>query len=717
MRLFSRRRTRPAAAGGEDPSSAPSRAPRRPLEAGREVYAEKALEQIPRLLEGQDRSPLSPTYGCFHRGFWLDGASDSPDAVRQVGAHALALVYRHDFPGSPYRGQATIRDWAIAGLDYWQRIQHRDGSFDESYPFERGWLWPTAYTTFASIEAHGLLEGEIPFDVSQRVLSAIRRSAAAIAADESEEEPLVSHRAAACLAVWKAYELLGDPALEEGFERLWRSFMSRRGGLQDLEAADPGALTATVSFLSRILETRPSAEMRRAAEEGCRMAAYFISPNGGLCAGSPGALPYHPRGVEWLGTGDPLARALAAKLRQALGDGALVPLGQMPDRALAPRVPEFLEAYLACPVLEPERASFAAEDRDRLPFQRDPFVRYFEDARLFVSNDARRYAVANLAKGGVVEIFDRRSGALLLGDRGWVGRLADGRVVTSQWLDPDLDSGPDLLPDAGSRRAAGFTVRGRLRAAAPSQPLAAARGSAFRVALLLTGWSGGLSRRVKASVRRALDSERRRIGVRFSRRLRLLEDRVEILDAIEPDAPCDFRSLSVGGEFCALSASPRGGSFRLQELQGEAEALAEESLESLRAGERVELRRILEISAQDPWRESRVLHASAGQEERAAALEYLEARRSRSRESYRLQRRIEEVAAALDRHAQGGLDLVLDLGAADGAMLEALAEQLEIKTAVGAELSLSLVSSPPAGARALPLRADALEMPVAAGVA
>jgi len=115
----------------------------------RDIYAKRALAQIPRLLTLQDRNSFSPTYGCFHRDYWNYKTSDFPDAVRQCGIQALALVYKYDFPGNIYKGQTKIADWAIAGLDFWGRIQHKDGSFDEFYPYERGWVGPSAFTTYA----------------------------------------------------------------------------------------------------------------------------------------------------------------------------------------------------------------------------------------------------------------------------------------------------------------------------------------------------------------------------------------------------------------------------------------------------------------------------------------------------------------------------------------------------------------------------------------
>ena len=143
----------------------------------RHIYAEKSLSQIPRLLGNMDRNQFSPTYGCFHRDYWLDKTSDFPDAVRQFGVQSLAIVYKEDFPNNIYRGKEKVKDWAIAGLDFWTKIQHRDGSFDEFYPYERGWVGPTAFTTFTSIEAYKLLKDEMPSLVEERVLKAIKRAA------------------------------------------------------------------------------------------------------------------------------------------------------------------------------------------------------------------------------------------------------------------------------------------------------------------------------------------------------------------------------------------------------------------------------------------------------------------------------------------------------------------------------------------------------------
>jgi hypothetical protein len=151
----------------------------------RDVYAQKALGQIPRILSNQDRTPTSPTYGCLHRDYWLDKTSDFPDAVRQFAVHALALVYKHEMPGNIYYGNKKVLDWTVAGLNFWADIQHRDGSFDEFYPFERGWVGPTAFTTYTTVEALNELGDEVPPPVRRKVTEAVRKAAHFISAGES----------------------------------------------------------------------------------------------------------------------------------------------------------------------------------------------------------------------------------------------------------------------------------------------------------------------------------------------------------------------------------------------------------------------------------------------------------------------------------------------------------------------------------------------------
>ena len=554
------------------------------MPASRDVYAQKAIAQISRLLSLQDRNPFSPTYGCFHRDYWFYKTSDFPDAVRQFGVQTLALVYKHDFPGNIYKGQAKIRDWAIAGLDFWARIQHKDGSFDEFYPYERGWAGPTSFTTYTAIEAYRLLGNEMPTDVGRRVLVAIRRAAYFIAAGESEEDHLANHHAVACLAVWKAHELLGDPALKAGFERLWQGFLryynQEEGWTVEYDGVDPGYLSATVSFLAKIYQTNPDSAILDILHRLVEFCSYFIYPNG-FYAGSLGSrntLHFYPHGFETLAGEIPLAAAVAERMLYALAEGKLVPPEIMSDRYVFYRVPEFLQAYLD---YTPRPAELPP-----LSYEREPFTRYFPQARIFVANRPQRYIVANLAKGGVVKVFDSQSGRLLLNDCGIIGRLADGRVVTSQWVDPDYECRADEQ---------GWEVSGHLHAVPSNKLFSPFKNILFRSALVALGWSPRFSHLLKGNIRKTLMLGQRPVPVRFDRRLRLGDEAIALRAELHLDGDARLIALSVGDEFFVRYV-PQSRYFQAQELESKGYLLPAQALAHLNASRPLTITRRIALS-------------------------------------------------------------------------------------------------------------------------
>jgi hypothetical protein len=551
------------------------------LSALRDVYAQKAISQIPRLLSLQDRNPYSPTYGCFHRDYWLYKTSDFADAVRQFGVHALALVYKHEFPGNIYKGQTKVRDWAIAGLDFWARIQHKDGSFDEFYPYERGWVGPSAFITYTATEAYRLLQDELPPDVRQRVLVAIQRAARFIAAGESEADHLANHHAMACLATWKAYELLGDPDLRQGFEARWKEFLgyhnANEGWSREYDGVDPGYLSATVSFLAKIYQENPDPGIFEVLVQSVEFCSYFVYPNG-FYAGSLGSrntLHFYPHGFELLAGDIPLAGAVADKMLQALAQGKLVPPEIMSDRYVFYRVPEFLQAYLD---YAPRPAGLPS-----LPYEQGSFTRYFSQSRIFVANRPRHYVIANLAKGGVAKVFDRQSGQLLFNDGGLIGRLNDGRVVSSQWIDPDYDC--HAYDD-------GWEVTGQLQTVPSNKLFTPLKNLVFRSALVALGWSPTFSHLLKGQIRKSLILGQRPVPIRFHRRLRLDGERLILSDSIRIEGNVQLDTLSAGDEFFVRYV-PQSRYFQAQEFEVHGKPFGAEELAQLHnEGEMVRVQEI-----------------------------------------------------------------------------------------------------------------------------
>jgi len=120
--------------------------------------------------------------------------------------------------------------------------------------------------------------------------------------------------------------------------------------------------------------------------------------------------------------------AVAEAMLRALWSGRLVPPEIQEDRYFLYRIPELLLSWTDWrPRAEPLPA---------LPYARAPFQKSWTSARMHVRRTPEAYVAVNMAKGGVVQVAHARTGRTIVCDAGVIGRTADGRVVTTQWVDP-----------------------------------------------------------------------------------------------------------------------------------------------------------------------------------------------------------------------------------------------------------------------------------------
>ena len=535
----------------------------------RDVYAKKSISQIPRLLTCLDRNPYSPTYGCFHRDYWLYKTSDFADAVRQFGVHALALVYKYDFPDNIYKGHQKIKGWTIAAILYWTKIQHKDGSFDEFYPYERGWVGPTAFTTYTICESYQIIKDEIGSKDKQIVEEAIRKAAYFIGKGETEEDHLANHHAMACLTLWKSYEVLKEEKIKELYRKAFNTFLSYHnedeGWSREYDGVDPGYLSATVSFLGKVYQSNKDAELLKVLKQSVEFSSYFVYPNG-FYAGSLGSrntLHFYPHGYEILGNEIPLANSIAQKMLQGLAEGKLVPPEIMSDRYLFYRVPEFLLAYLD---YTPKIA-----DHTLLPYEKKDLDLFFKRAGIFVKTSNNHYIIANLAKGGVIKAFNLKNGKPVLNDCGIVGQLADGRMVTSQWVDPTYKI------DAFTN---GWTVSGKFNLVPSNKLFSLFKNLLFRAILFVLGPVPAFAHYLKGKIRKTLILGQRNVPIEFMRSFKIENSVISLSDEIIIKDTVKFISLSIGDEFFVRYV-PQSRFFQSQELEVEGKILGKKEIDKL----------------------------------------------------------------------------------------------------------------------------------------
>ena len=574
-----------------------------PAASLRDVYAHKALSQVPRLLSLQDRNEYSRTYGCFNREYWLCRATDFPSSIAQFGTHALAMAWATPFPGSRYYQHPKMLEWTKAGIDYWMGIQKGDGSFDEFYPNERGWAGPTGFLLYAMISSFRLVRPHVDRGFEARFLETAAR-AARFLAKYDEPGVLANHHAMAILPIYEAYDLLGDEALRRGFEVRTEDFLRycyEEGWCLEYDGADLGYLSATVSFLAKLQKRCHDERLDAVCRRAIDFAAHFVYPNGHY-AGSMGSrqtLHFYPHGFEiYGGQGNALASAVAERMLRGLADGALVPPEIQEDRYFLYRIPEFMESWIDW---SPRPAELPP-----LPYEREPFTRYWPGARIYArrGRDARGrdyYALVNLAKGGVVKLFRLDTNTLVENDCGLLAELANGKVVTSQWIDPDYrvahhPAGDGAIrPPGGKATPAASSSDHAFAGDQPGGDTLPGEGQphllvmkvftpvtmiAFRLFMIAFGWQTRLAYEIKGLIRRLLMTRSDAAALSFRRRVVFGETGLLIEDEIRRGHGPRIMRATIGDEFHPRYV-PQSRYFQLQELDVHGRPLSKEELERL----------------------------------------------------------------------------------------------------------------------------------------
>ena len=544
----------------------------------RYIYAQKAINQIPRLLSCLDRNEFSQTFGCFNREFWLTRVRDFPDAIAQLGTLSLSLVWSYKFPdGEKFYQNPELKKWIIGSFKYWIKIQHQDGSYDEFYPNERGWAGPTGFLLYGVLRSYELLEKNFPADLEKEFFNAVKKSAWFLATRE-EEGVLANHHAMALLPIYQAYYHFKkiDPIFAE---KLYKKFEERlncffnycydEGWCLEYDGADPGYLSALVSFLSKMQKYMQGDEpwakkIQTIIDKGIEFSSYFLYPNGsyGGTLGSRQTLHFYAHGYELQGKHNKLASSCAEFAAQSLVEKKLVPPEIQDDRYYLYRIPEFLEAYIDYQ----ERS----DNLPMLPSQQNQFIKYFPQAKFFIKNNDKYYLIVNLAKGGVVKFFDKEKKELIFSEDGILIGVNNNKILTTQWI------GPEYFVEQKNHDNE-YSVKGNLHII-PQKYFTPIKMIVFRLFILSTGWNAKIADLIKGLIRKLLMTRSSKTQVKFTRNFFINENKIIITNEIQTEQEIKF--LQLGGQFASRYV-PQSRYFQWEELDNKYWQADKESLQKI----------------------------------------------------------------------------------------------------------------------------------------
>lgn len=498
------------------------------------LYASTILDHAPRVLSLMDREVLSPTLGCCDRTYWAWKFVDFPGARFQEALCTLAFLYATPLPDSPYFKSSALLSWIENGLAFWSRIQHRDGSFDEAYPFERS-LAATAFTSFYIGEALGFIGRDLPSASDAAAKETLARAGSWLCANDETHGFLSNHLAAAAAASYHVFQLTGDRRCEVRsryfLDRILQR-QSREGWYDEYGGADPGYQTHGSFYLARYAELSGDERVVASLARANAFLAHFVHADGSLGGeyASRNTQTYYPAAFEMLADRDPAAAWIAETMRPSLTTAAAAGIRSVDVYNYFPVLNNLVFAYRA-------RAAGSSNPGAAVEPGREPGLSWFPEAGLARVRTARYDAYVGISKGGVTKIFDRAGRRLVYSDSGYVGRLGNGRIISSQHYQA---ASPSEVTDQRIELQSRFVM-------VPKPTMKPGRFLGFRLFSLTFGRIGGLGRWLKARLVKALIYRKDPIDLRLTRRIEFGAEQVTIIDhVIGPD----------GARVASLTAAP-----------------------------------------------------------------------------------------------------------------------------------------------------------------
>jgi hypothetical protein len=375
-------------------------------------YIPVVLSLLPRVLTNLDRDSGSPTYGSFDRSHWHLKISNFSSAVLQQAVFILAACYKNDFEGNVYYDNPRIKQWALASLEYWAKIQNHDGSFDEYWKGE-GSFPATAFSCFSSTEVYLLLGLNDP-----RLLAAMERAIKFLSG--RTETFAVNQEVVSAASVYNMYLITKSKKFLELSEKKiaqLKTMQTSDGFFPEHDGADIGYSSVTLEYLSVLYEKTAREDIKEMCNALVEFLSYFVHPDGT----SGGA--YSSRGTEYFMLGGLEScssfNPRCAPLRELLFDNMIL----KNHRGLG--IDErYVLHYIGCSftrgLLKYHRGLL-----DQGFLYREEVKKLFPKAKLYVVSQPPVYLIISLFKGGIFRLYE--NGNLLLEDTGY--RIVKGKSI------------------------------------------------------------------------------------------------------------------------------------------------------------------------------------------------------------------------------------------------------------------------------------------------
>lgn len=482
------------------------------------AYRDEALRVARIAFSSWNRDPASPSFGCFDRAYWGWKKKDLPDATFQA---AVTLVLRL----AEAEGRVGSLDGMLEGyVAFMERIQHKDGSFDQVYPNERApgvvydilsaltWLWRSPNTD----------------DLLKRRLETIMARAVdyALSADEKHGE-IANHFAQyGCELLLYGSAFDNDKAVARGneyVERTLRLFHASEGWFREYDGPDTGYQTRALAFLARAADRTGDGQLWDTIKRGGRFVESCLMPDNSVhpMLGVRSTALVYVSAFERLANRFPDFRPLAERVHSSWQEQA-APMPSLLDFENGIRLAE--DAFDASDIREARDTGGTASDESQ---SSSDVVGDLRDAglhrRSLPIQGGTRTVHIGARLGGVVAVFDtdeKRPGRLRHEDAGYLLAFADG----SRWVMRHAGSGETELVSETTIRVAARFARALHEELTPFKLIVL---RVLNLTVLRSQWIGDLFRKI---VVRRLISGQDHLPLTCSRTIYMEAGRITVRD-------------------------------------------------------------------------------------------------------------------------------------------------------------------------------------------
>lgn len=504
------------------------------------VYLPAILEALPRVFSMLDREPISKTFGCADRVFWSWKFIDFSGARFQEIANVLAEFSVHpNLLPTPIQHQ-TLLLWTKASIAYWQTLQHRDGSFDEAYPYERS-LAATAFTAFYVGQAFLKIRHTYSKQEQRELVKVFKAAGHWLCANDERHGILSNHLAAAAAAL----QTIAEISFEERFLKRRDMFINQilqhqsdEGWYEEYGGSDPGYQTHTTFYLGYIWTKTQDQNVLNSLEKSIHYFWHFIHADGSIGGeyASRNTRFFMPAGFEMLSNALPAAAAISNFMRHSLRDQQAVGLHAMDTYNIFPLINNYLFALHHEHPLDPTNLP-------ALPFHNHHVTIYEHSGHIIISTPAYQVIIST-SKGGALNGFtkQRTNYPPACSNAGIAIIFKNGKKASTQGLNC---SKVIRSTEKSVEIVSPFTEINQIL-------MSPEKFIAFRLINLLSIPAPSFAYHLKNLLVKVLVRRKKQCPAQLTRKISWDDDGIQISDTITCDKRGQIQSIIAGGRFSAI---------------------------------------------------------------------------------------------------------------------------------------------------------------------